>query len=79
MSRLLVSLEPLPIRIQPTPAVTHHFYWKMVLETGEERPISVVAFKKRGDFLGVVSSTGFIGMQFADRVQVAHEYLISAP
>ncbi len=75
----LKRFEPLPIRVQPSPAIEHHFYGKMVLATGEERPVSVVVFKKRGEFRGVVSSSGFLGMQFADRVQVAHEYLISAP
>ena len=79
MSRLLLSIEPFPIRVQPTPAVTHHFFGEMVLEAGEERPIFVVVFKKRGEFRGVVSSSGFLGMQFADRVQVAHEYLVSVP
>ena len=78
MSRLLLSLEPLPILVQRTPAVTHQFFGKMLLETGEERPISVIVFKKRGEFRGVVSASGFLGLRFADRVQVAHEYLISS-
>ena len=77
--QVLNRFEPIPIRVQPSPAVEHHFFGKMILETGEERPVSVVVYKKRGDFRGVVSSSGFLGMRFADRVQIAHEYLISAP
>jgi hypothetical protein len=75
--QIIKRFEPLPIRVPPTPAIEHHFYGKMILETGEERPVSVVVFKKRGEFQGVVSSTGFLGMKFAEQVQAMHEYLIA--
>lgn len=73
------TLQVRTTAVQPSSAVDQHFFGKMILETGEERPVSVIVFKKRGDFLGVMSSSGFVGMQFASNVQIAHEYLIAAP
>lgn len=77
--QVLVRFEPLPIRVQPSSAIAQHFFGKMILETGEERPVSVVVFKKRGEFQGLVSSSAFLAMRYAGSVQAMHEYLLTAP